>query len=176
MDNSKQLQHLKDGVRTLTINQIREIYIKEGLYQDIAEEYKTGRGTVSKIKNDKICTSITNELTPIRVGLTFDEVKYIYTTNNKTIEEIAEEFGVGRGYIENIKNGYMYREFTKNLQKGECYKVNRLTEEQVVYIYTCSKTTKQLSKELGIKERTIQAVRSQQNHYKTTRNLTRGDW
>lgn len=176
LDNSKQIQYLKDGVKTLSIEQIRKIYTEKGLYKDIAKKYNTSRGIVSKIKNDELCTSITNDLISVKSGLMFDEIKYIYTTNDNTIQELAEEFGVSRGYIENIKNGYMYREYTKNLQKGECYKVNRLTKEQVVYIYTCSKTTKQLSKELGIKERTIQAVRSQQNHYKTTRNLTRGDW
>ena len=74
------------------------------------------------------------------------------------------------------KNGYMYRKITRNLHKGECYKVNRLTKEQVIYIYTCSKTIKQLSKELNIKETTIRAIRKQQNHYKTTKNLTKGEW
>lgn len=176
LDNREQINYLKDGVRTLTINEIKKVYVEEGNYQDIAKKYKTSREVVSKIKNDELCTSITRDLTPVKSGLSFDEVKYIYTTNDKTIQELAEKFNVSRGYIENIKNGYMYKKITKNLHKGECYKVNRLTKEQVIYIYTCSKTIKQLSKELNIKETTIRAIRKQQSHYKTTKNLTKGEW
>lgn len=43
-------------------------------------------------------------------------------------------------------------------------------------IYTCSKTIQQLSKESSIKENTIRAIRNHQNHYKTTKDLTKGDW
>lgn len=69
-----------------------------------------------------------------------------------------------------------YGDITKELSRGVKYKNKRVTKEQVVYIYTCSKTVKQLKKELNIKETTIYAIRSQQNHYKTTKNLVKGDW
>ena len=35
---------------------------------------------------------------------------------------------------------------------------------------------KEKNKELNIKETTIRAIRKQQNHCKTTKNLTKGEW
>ena len=175
LDNSNQLLYLSDGIRTLTIKEIKNIYVEHGYYKDIAKRYNTSSEIVRKIKNDELCSIITKDLTPFKRGLNKQEVQYIYTAN-KTYEELSKEFGKDRGYIEDIKNGNMYRDITKELSRGVKYKNKRVTKEQVVYIYTCSKTVKQLKKELNIKETTIYAIRSQQNHYKTTKNLVKGDW
>ena len=175
LDNSQQLLYLENGVRTLTIEEIRKIYISEGFYKDIAKLYNTSARVVKGIKNDLLCQYITKDLTPVKRGLEPSEVKYIFTAE-KTYEELSKEFGVSRGYIENIKNGHMYRSITKNLKRGVKYKIKRLTKQQVIYIYTCSKTIKELHQELNISKSTLYAVRSQQNYKQVTENLQKGEW
>lgn len=175
LDNSQQLLYLENGVRTLTIEEIRAIYISEGFYKDIAKLYNTSAGVVRGIKNDLLCQYITKDLTPVKRGLEPSEVEYIFTAE-KTYEELSKEFGVSRGYIENIKNGHMYRSITKNLKRGVKYKRKKLTKQQVIYIYTCSKTIEELHQELNISKSTLYAVRSQQNYKRVTENLQKGKW
>lgn len=62
IDNSNQILWLKEGVRGLTIESVRDIFTKDGLYDDIAKEYGTSRNMVSLIKRSKKCDVFTKDL------------------------------------------------------------------------------------------------------------------
>lgn len=175
LDNTDQRLNFKHGIQGLSNEDVRCIYVMEGTYENIAKQYGIVPSTVSKIKNNIICSEITKGLTPCLRGLSREEIEYIYTTNDK-YEDIAKKFNKSKNYIMNIKNGYMYSEITKALKRGDSTTKRKLSKEEIIYIYTSDKSLEQLEKETGIKKTTAHAVRSGQNHKNITKHLKKGEW
>lgn len=175
LDNREQKMWLEHGIRGQSIESVREIYTSKGMYKDIAKKFNTGSNTVSKIKNDEVCSIFTAGLQVCKneTLTTIDEAKNIYESS-MTFKELAKEYDVTVKYIENIKSGHLFKKYTKDLVKGNSSRLRKVTKQEIIYIYTSDKEILELSDELGIKKSTIRAIKSQQNHKKITDKLKKG--
>lgn len=175
LNNDTQRKWLKYGIRGQTIESVKEIYTSEGMYKDIAKRFNTSVNTISKIKNDEICKVFTADLTPHKnkALINSEDAKKIYTSN-ETFKELADKYNVSTNYIENIKNGHSFKEFTRGLDKGDSTRRRKITHDEIIYIYTSRKSVLELSKEMDIKKSTVNAIKTQQNHKKITENLKKG--
>ncbi|WWT40459.1 hypothetical protein [Staphylococcus phage PT94] len=101
-----------------TQEQIIEIYTSSEAINNIAKEYNVVRETISRIKNDVNYTEITKELSNPKTNKRIDRLDVIdIYLDDRSVKEIAEEYGVSLSTVYNIKNKTCHKTITNELDE-----------------------------------------------------------
>lgn len=73
--------------------------------------------------------------------------------------------------IKSIRNGNSYKDITRNLKKGK--NTNRLTKDEVKYIYLTDDSVKQIKNKISVSESTISGIKNNKSYKNITKYLNK---
>lgn len=172
----KPLKGNEIGTSKLLEHEVIDIYESEENSYKLSEKYNVSTSLINLIRSDKVWSHVTKSKTKGRQPLnnlrnnkfSLEEVCDIYEEDGKN-KDIAKEYNVPESTIKSIRNGNSYKDITKNLKKGK--NTNRLTKDEVKYIYLTEDSVKQIRNKISVSESTISGIKNNKSYKNITKYL-----
>ena len=174
----KPLKGNEIGTSKLLEHEVIDIYGSEENSYKLSEKYNVSTSLINLIRSDKVWSHVTKSKTKGRHPLnnlrnnkfSLEEVCDIYEKDGKN-KDIAKEYNVSESTIKSIRNGNSYKDITKNLKKGK--NTNRLTKDEVKYIYLTDDSVKQIKNKISVSESTISGIKNNKSYKNITKYLNK---
>lgn len=168
------------GTSKLLEHEVIEIYESEENSYNLSKKHNISISSVNLIRSDKIWKHVTENKTKGRQPLnnfrnnkfSLEEVCDIYEQDGKN-KDIAYAYNVPESTIKSIRNGNSYKDITKNLKKGK--NTNRLTKDEVEYIYLTKDSVNQIKSKISVSESTISGIKNSKSYKNITKYLNKED-
>lgn len=172
----KPLKGNEIGTSKLLEHEVIGIYESEDNSYKLSEKYNVSTSLINLIRSDKVWSHVTKSKTkgiqPLNNlrnnKFSLEEVCDIYEKDGKN-KDIAKEYSVSESTIKSIRNGNSYKDITKNLKKGK--NTNRLTKDEVKYIYLTEDSVKQIRNKISVSESTISGIKNNKSYKNITKYL-----
>lgn len=166
------------GTSKLLEHEVIEIYESEESSYKLSKKYNVSTSAINLIRSDEIWSHITEDkikgvqpLNNFRNNIfSLEEVRDIYEQDGKN-KDIASVYNVPESTIRSIRNGNSYENITKNLKKGK--NTNRLTKDEVEYIYLTNDSAKDIRNNISVSESTISGIRNNKSYTNITKYLNK---
>lgn len=166
------------GTSKLLEHEVTEIYESEENSYKLSKKYNISTSSVNLIRSDKIWTHVTENKTkgiqPLNNfrnnKFSLEEICDIYEQDGKN-KDIANVYNVPESTIKSIRNGNSYKDITRNLKKGK--NTNRLTKDEVRYIYLTDDSVKQIKNKISVSESTISGIKNNKSYKNITKYLNK---
>lgn len=140
--------------------------------KELSKMFNISERTIRDIRSGRTWVDTTKNLEkgnlPSYKRFSDEDVIYIYTSDN-TIQNLANHYSCPESTIRSILNDKSYRHITKNLKRGK--NINRLTKEEVEYIYLTKCTAKEIRNRIDVSDTVISAIRNDRRYVKITEGL-----
>lgn len=174
----KPLKGNEIGTSKLLEHEVIDIYESEGNSYKLSKKYNVSTSLINLIKSDKVWSHVTKNKTKGRQPLnnlrnnkfSLEEVCDIYEKDGKN-KDIAHAYNVPESTIRSIRNGNSYKDITKNLKKGR--NTNRLTEDEVKYIYLTNDSVKQIKNKVSVSESIISEIKNNNSYKNITKYINK---
>lgn len=165
----KSLKGEEIGTSKLLKHEVVEIYESKESSYELAKKYDINISTVNLIRSGKTWSHITKDKTKGDQPLnnfrnnkfSMKEVRDIYEQDGKN-KDIANMYNVPESTIKSIRNGNSYKNITRNLKKGK--NTNRLTKEEVEYIYLTNDNIEQIRNKVKVSKSTISQIKNNKSY------------
>ena len=162
----------KSGNNKLKEHEVVTIYMSDKSSKELSKMFNISERTIRDIRSGRTWVDTTKNLEkgnlPSYKRFSDEDVIYIYTSDN-TIQNLANHYSCPESTIRSILNDKSYRHITKNLKRGK--NINRLTKEEVEYIYLTKCTAKEIRNRIDVSDTVISAIRNDRRYVKITEGL-----
>ncbi|UGL60590.1 HNH endonuclease protein [Staphylococcus phage vB_SurM-PSU4] len=162
----------KSSVNKLSEKEVVEIYKSNKTTKELSEIFNISPRTIRDIKRDKTWTDTTKNLKkgkqPENKKFSEPDIVHIYTSD-ETSKNLSILYDCPEPTIKSILSGKSYKDVTRNLKKGK--NPNRLTKEEVEYIYLTKYTYKELKNKINVSEPVVSSIRNNKSYTKITKYL-----